>query len=116
MSASLNRTAADRAAQLEEALVLMTIDQELNKYISNIGDHGHFDAVQVAPSTSADVPDEAGGVRAVILGVAHRHTGREGSAAFLEAKDILMQRGSTPACTGTCWCFWLPRPDNSRAG
>lgn len=96
MSASLNRIAADRAGQLEDALVLMRIDQELNKYINSIGDRGHFDAVQVAPSSSADVPDEAGGVRAVVLGVAHPHTGREPSDAFLEAKDILMQRGSTP--------------------
>ena len=96
MSASLNRIAADRAGQLEEALVLMTIDQELTKYINSIGDRGHFDAVQVAPSSSADVPDEPGGVRAVVLGVAHPHTGREGSEALTEAKDILMQRSSTP--------------------
>ena len=59
-------------------------------------DRGHFDAVQVAPASSAEVPDEAGGVRAVVLGVAHPHNGREGSEALQEAKDILMQRGSTP--------------------
>ncbi|MCW8087706.1 DUF499 domain-containing protein [Roseococcus sp. MDT2-1-1] len=96
MSASLNRIAADRAGQLEEVLVLMTIDKELNKYINCIGDRGHFDAVQVAPGSSADVPDEAGGVRAIVLGVAHPHTGRDGSEAMTEAKDILLQRGSTP--------------------
>lgn len=96
MSASLNRVAADRAGQLEEALVLMTIDQELTKYINSIGDRGHFDAVQVVPSSSADVPDEPGGVRAIVLGVARPHTGRDGSEAMIEAKDILMQRGSTP--------------------
>lgn len=96
MSASLNRIAADRAAQLESALVLMTIDSELTKYINSIADRGHFDAVQVAPASSAEVPDEAGGVRAVVLGVAHPHSGREGSEALTEAKDILMQRGSTP--------------------
>lgn len=96
MSASLNRIAADRAGQLDEALVLLTIDQELTKYINGISDRGHFDTVQVAPSSSADVPDEPGGVRAVVLGVAHPHTGRDGSEALIEAKDILMQRGSTP--------------------
>ena len=95
-SASLNRIAADKAEQLEEALVLMTIDQELTKYINAIGDRGHFDAIQVAPFSSADVPDEPGGVRAVVLGVAHPHTGREGSEAQIEAKDILLQRGSMP--------------------
>ena len=96
MSASLNRIAADRAGQLEEALVLMEIDKALVAYINGLADRGHFDAVQVAPGSSSDVPDEPGGVRAVILGVAHPHTGRDGSEAMEEAKDILMQRGSTP--------------------
>ena len=96
MSASLNRIAADRAAQLENALVLMTIDNELSKYVNGLADRGHFDAVQVAPASSAEVPDEAGGVRLVVLGVAHPHNGRDTSEALTEAKDILMQRGSTP--------------------
>jgi len=96
MSASLNRIAADKAAQIETALVLVTIDSELSKYVNSLADRGHFDAVQVAPTSSAEVPDEAGGVRAVVLGVAHPHNGREGSEALVEAKDILMQRGSTP--------------------
>ena len=96
MSASLNRLASDRAAQFEEALVLHEIDKALGAYINGLADRGHFDAVQVAPGGSADVPDEPGGVRAVVLGVAHPHTGRDGSEALTEAKDILMQRGSAP--------------------
>lgn len=96
MSASLNRIAADKAAQIETALVLMTIDNELGKYVNALADRGHFDAVQVAPASSAEVPDEAGGVRAVVLGVAHPHNGRDGSEALVEAKDILLQRGSMP--------------------
>lgn len=96
MSASLNRIAADKAGQIEAALVDVTIDAELGKYVNGLADRGHFDAVQVAPATSAEVPDEAGGVRAVVLGVRHPHSGREGSDALTEAKDILFQRGSTP--------------------
>lgn len=96
MSASLNRIAADRAGQIEEALVLLEIDKALGSYINGLSDRGHFDAVQVAPGSSSDVPDEAGGVRAVVLGVAHSHTGSSGSAALTEAKDILLQRGTTP--------------------
>jgi predicted AAA+ superfamily ATPase len=96
MSASLNRIATDRAAQIESALVDVTIDAELNKYVTGLAERGHFDAVQVAPSGSAEVPDEAGGVRAVVLGVAHAHNGRDGSEALTEAKEILLQRGSTP--------------------
>ena len=96
MSASLNRLAADRAGQIEEQLVLLEIDKALATYINGLGDRGHFDTVQVAPSGSADVPDEPGGVRAVVLGVAHPHSGRDNSEAMTEAKDILLQRGSTP--------------------
>lgn len=96
MSASLNRIAADKAAQIEAALVDVTIDAELGRYVNGLADRGHFDAVQVAPASSAEVPDEAGGVRAVVLGVKYPHNGRDGSEALIEAKDILTQRGSTP--------------------
>lgn len=96
MSASLNRIAADKAAQIEAALVDVTIDAELGKYVNGLTDRGHFDAVQVAPASSAEVPDEAGGVRVVVLGVKFPHNGRDGSDALVEAKDILTQRGSTP--------------------
>ena len=96
MSASLNRLAADRAGQFEEALVLVELDKALCTYINGLADRGHFDAVQVAPTNSSDVPDEAGGVRAIVLGVAHAHNGREGSDALNEAKDIILHRGGTP--------------------
>jgi hypothetical protein len=96
MSASLNRVAADRASQLEEALVMVEIDKALTVYINGLADRGHFDAVQVAPDGSSEVPDETGGVRAVVLGVAHPHSARDGSDALVEVKDILLQRGATP--------------------
>lgn len=95
-SPSLNRMAADRAGQLEEALVLVEIDKALGKYINSIGDRGHFETVQVAPDGSGEVPDGPGGVRAVVLGVDHPHNGRDGSDAMAECKDILLQRGNTP--------------------
>ena len=88
---SLNRIAADRAGQFEEALILVEIDKALATHINGLPDRGHFDAVQAAPGSSSNVPDEAGGVRAVILGVAHPHTGRDGSEAMAKARDILMQ-------------------------
>ena len=96
LSASLTRVAEDRAGQIEEALVVMEIDKALATYINGLGDRGHFDAVQVAPGGSADVPDEAGGIRAVVLGVAYPHRGRDGSEAMEASKDILLHRGGTP--------------------
>ena len=107
-SASLNRVAADRAGQFDEALVLIEIDKELTKYVNGLRDRGHFDAIQVAPAGSSDVPDEAGGVRAVILGVGHAHTGRPGSDALKEAQDILLQRGSTPRVYRNMLVFLAP--------
>ncbi len=96
MSASLNRVAADRAEQIEEALVQVEIDKALTMYVGGLGNRGHFDTVQVAPSTSADIPDEADGVRAVVLGIKHPHNGRDDSEAMAMAKGILEQRGSMP--------------------
>ena len=94
--ANLNRMAADRAGQFEEALVRIEIDKALDRYVKRLA-RGNFDAVHVAPGGSADVPDEPGGVRAIVLGTAHPHTTRNGVSAALDAaNDILRQRGATP--------------------
>ena len=99
MSPNLNRLASDRAAQLEEPLVLERIDKALKDYIGSLP-RGQFDAVQVAPNGSADIPDEAGGVRAVVLGVAHPHRAKGDDSAAVDAmaavNDILRNRGETP--------------------
>jgi len=94
---SLNRLATEKAGQIEEEMVLITIDQHVTKYVNGLADRGGFDTVHCTPSSSSDVTDEAGGVRAVIIGVKHVHAnGREVSNAVTEAKDILLQRGSAP--------------------
>ncbi len=95
-SPSLNRIAADRASQMEESLVLIEIDKVLIEYATNVSDWGHFDSIQVAPRDSSDIPDEAGGIRAVVLGVDHPHNGKKGSEAATEAFNILSQRGNAP--------------------
>ena len=96
MSASLNRMAADRAEQFEGALVDVEIDEELGKYINGLRDRGNFETFQVAPDSSGDVPDESGGVRALVLGIAHPHKSKNGSGALSFAKDVLSNRGTTP--------------------
>ncbi|MDA8675490.1 DUF499 domain-containing protein [Alphaproteobacteria bacterium] len=94
---SLNKLASDTAKQFDEELVLDTIDQHLTKYINGIADRGSFDAVHCAPGSSADVPDEAGGVRIVILGVRNTHSsGNASSEAMAEAKNIIGRRGTAP--------------------
>ncbi len=97
MAPNLNRMAMDRAGQLEEGLVLHQINQALSSSIKTIKDRGHFAAVQVAPNGSADVPEQPEGVRAVVLGVNHAHTGRgDSSNAMAEVRDVLLQRGNAP--------------------
>ena len=94
---SLNRLATEKAGQVEEEMVLITIDLHVTKYVNGLADRGGFDTVHCTPSSSSDVTDEAGGVRAVIIGVKHVHAnGREISNAVTEAKDILLQRGTAP--------------------
>ena len=95
MSPSLNRMAADRAEQKDEAVVQEKIDKKLTSYVKGIKDRGHFDKVQVALGGSAEVPDEPDGVRAVVLGITHPHGGRNGSDALDEVKDILNRRGNS---------------------
>ena len=96
MSSSLNRLGADRAEQVEDALTVIEIDKALKAYIEGLSNRGHFDAVQVAPRNSGEVPDEAGGVRAVVLGISSTHNGRDESPALILAKDFLLHRGSNP--------------------
>ncbi len=95
-AANLNRLAADRAEALEQALVEIELKQALTAYIDGLAGRGPFNAVQTAPVGSADVPDEAGGVRAVVLGIAQAHNGRDDSPALAAARDILSNRGSAP--------------------
>jgi uncharacterized protein len=90
----LNRLAAEKAEQVEEEMVSVTIDGHLTKYINGIAERGGFDTVHCAPGSSADISDEAGGVRAVVLGVQSSHeSGKSNSSAYTEARDILMNRG-----------------------
>ncbi len=96
VKANLNRIAADSARQVEETLVLLEIDKALKAYINSLSDRGHFNAVQVVPSSSIDVPDEPGGIRAVVLGVEHSHNGKDDSLAMIRANEIFIQRGSIP--------------------
>lgn len=97
MSASLNRLAADRAQSQEEGLVDREINKALATYINALTDRGLFDAVQVAPESSSEVPDEPGGVRAVVLGVAHPFKDKAPSSdALSQARYILVSRGNAP--------------------
>lgn len=95
-SPSINRLASERASNQEEALVVLEIDKLLGGYIRSLKDKGPFGSLQVTPGGSADVPDEAEGVRLVVLGYEHPHNGKLSSSAVTEAKDVFLHRGKAP--------------------
>ena len=114
-SPSINRLASDRASTQEEALVVLEIDKLLGGYIRSLKDKGPFGSLQVTPGGSADVPDEAEGVRLVVLGYAHPHNGKNGSTAVNEAKDVFLHRGKAPRVYRNTLVF-LAADQSSAAG
>ena len=107
-SPSINRLAADRASNQDEALVALQIDKTLDTYIRGLRDRGPFHAIQVAPGSSADIPDEAEGVRLVVLGYAHPHNGKTSSSALAEARDMFKNRGKSPRAYRNTLVFLAP--------
>ncbi len=108
-SPSLNKMATDISQSLDEELVLDTIDQHLTKYINGIADRAGFDSVHCAPGSSADIPDEAGGVRVVVMSVRNSHTsGNVSSEAMTEAKNIISHRGAAPRVYKNILVFLAP--------
>jgi len=108
-SPSLNKMASDIAQSLDEQLVLDNIDQYLIKYINSLADRASFEAVHCAPSSSADIPDEAGGVRIVVMSVRNAHTtGNMSSEAMLESKDIINHKGASPRVYKNVLVFLAP--------
>ena len=107
-SQSINRLASDRAASQEDALVVLEIEKALNRYIRGLTDRGPFHAVQTTPGSSVDVPDEAEGVRLVVLGYEHPHNGKAGSSAMTEAQDMFQNRGKSPRVYRNALVFLAP--------
>ena len=92
---SINKLASDTANQFDEETILDEIDQHLTKYINGIADRGVFEGVHCAPTSSADISDDAGGVRVVVLGVRTAHTsGNASSDGMAEAKNITNYKGT----------------------
>ncbi|MCZ2203331.1 DUF499 domain-containing protein [Bartonella sp. A05] len=94
---SLNHMAAERAEQIEEALVISHLNTELIVYIKSIPNCFNFRSVQIAPNHSAEIPDDLGGVRMVVLGPSHAHRmNSTQSEAKREAYSMLEMHGAIP--------------------
>ncbi|XFA72046.1 Swt1 family HEPN domain-containing protein [Thermosynechococcaceae cyanobacterium Okahandja] len=93
---NLNRTAQERAEQ-----ILGNRDpvwQEIINRLKADKHRGEFNAVHIAPNSTADIPDDATlGVRLVVLHPQHPHSkGTPDSPARQWAEDALNHKGSGP--------------------
>jgi len=95
-SQSVNRLASDRASMQREGEIILRIDELLGTNIRALKDQQPFNLIQVIPKRSEDVPDEAEGVRLVVLGYTDSHTGRDDSSAVTKAKELFHSRGNMP--------------------
>lgn len=92
---NLNRIAQNFASEVEEETLIAEINKELARGIGSIKEKGHFAAVQTAPNSSGEIPDENFGIRAVVLGVSHPHS-KTGSLAEEQSLDFLENSGKSP--------------------
>lgn len=93
---SLNREIEERASGIDDRIVAHEFDRALDKCVRDVRDKGPFHTIQVVPGSSADVPDEAEGIRLVVLGSTHSHDGKDDSPALREAKSIFLNKGKLP--------------------
>ncbi len=102
---TVNRIARERAQGIAEA----DLYQQTIARLRDIEfPHKAFAAYQVAPASSADVPDEQR-VRMVLLGPEHTHRLRDqDSAALQEARQLLENRGSGPRLNRNMLVFLAP--------
>ncbi len=103
---SIIQTANDRSA----ALNVDDVHAELLKHVKEqCKKRGEFAGVHVAPTSSADVPDEDS-VRLVVLGPEYAHGAKAGdeSAARSAAAELLESRGTSPRRNRNMLVFLAP--------
>ena len=94
---SLQQNVTRRAADLAASYTDLDADDEVRERIAGQSDRGDFAAVQVFAEGPGDVPDDAGGVRLVVLAPEATHSGGDLNSPAVElAGRILAQRHSGP--------------------
>ena len=90
--ASLNRTAANRALELDQEAVYEEVITRLRREAPR--STGEFAGVLVAPATTGDVPDESSSLL-VVLHPRHVHSNKDqSSSASRFALELLQKRGT----------------------
>ncbi|MBD1895772.1 Swt1 family HEPN domain-containing protein [Coleofasciculus sp. FACHB-129] len=105
---NVTRTAQDRATQIQQDEE--RVWEEIIRRLRNDKQRGDFGGVHIAPSSTADVPDdESMGVRLVVLSPQHPHIGKaKDSLAAIQVKDILEHKGASPRYCKNLLLFLAP--------
>ncbi len=102
---SVARLAMDRAGQLDTEDAVWP---EIVRALREDRDRAVFPAVQVAPTSTAEIPDEAT-VRLVVFGPDRPHTARTAETAALAwAQEVLERRGPAPRRSRNMVVFLAP--------
>jgi predicted AAA+ superfamily ATPase len=105
---NVTRMAQDRATQIAEDP--QKIGEEIVRRLKLDKQRGEFAGVHIAPSSSADVPDdESMGVRLVVLGAQHFHVSKStNSPARQQSEQILATKGASPRYCKNLLLFLVP--------
>ncbi|QOV23211.1 Swt1 family HEPN domain-containing protein [Anabaenopsis elenkinii] len=93
---NVTRTAQDRAQQISGDT--HRIWEEITSRMTNDKERGEFAGVHIAPTSSADIPDDENmGVRLVVLSPQYSHNSKaKDSPALQKVTEILSYKGASP--------------------
>ncbi|MEO0969287.1 MAG: Swt1 family HEPN domain-containing protein [Cyanobacteria bacterium J06639_18] len=103
---SVTRLAQDRAEQIQQDTD--KVWEEIIRRLRTDRQRGEFTGVHIAPSSTADIPDEAS-VRLVVLRPEFTHKAKEtNSKALSQAEEILNNKGASPRYCKNMLLFLAP--------
>ncbi|MDB9312538.1 Swt1 family HEPN domain-containing protein [Spirulina sp. CS-785/01] len=104
---NVNRTAQERATQYLEDHY--PVQEEIIKRLKQYKSRGEFNAVHIAPESTADIPDDAHlGVRLVVLGPGQSYGRNQDSPAHQWLTELLNSKGNSPRYYKNTLLFLAP--------
>lgn len=103
---SVTRLAQERAEQIQQDTD--KVWEEIIRRLRTDKQRGEFTSVHIAPSSTADIPDEAS-VRLVVLRPEHSHKAKQNNTkAISQAEEILNNKGASPRYCRNMLLFLAP--------
>ena len=94
-SANLNRRSSELAEKYDEADVTSNIERQLQKHFGSLP-RSYFSGVHLVLGDTANVPDESGSVRIVVLDISSPHHTQLRSSAEVQATAVMHSCGNAP--------------------